>query len=597
MDRKTKIMLNALNIKDRSCIDFLKVPKYERLGTTQNEQDLCIQRSQELFGNVTSQTRTPAIKIQYSTISSTEKVYNTRLQKVKKNLFEEEIPISPQEHFRNLQSGGISPTIDVVSTSDEHFDAHGSSSSEHASEENEAYSSGTEYIPDTPSVSSDSGSEPGNSFIQKDDHLCNKQVSAQNLLVSSLRIDLNLKKTVFPRMRADEISLVAKRDPLICAYGARYMKIHREKHFINVTSRKMREIARFLIEIEKMEPNIHCLFDALKPKYFDTTVAATKAVAKYDVEKDKFESPTYAMNMGTNLKQCAEIAIIFALKRKQIALTVSSAEAEADLKTLIKVIESQWQYEISSQAASDININKWNKVTLVPLASDLKLLKEFLITTANSAATALQNDGDGDVSQYVLLLESIFCRVILLNRRRPGELQRLTLDNYQILEKSDSSSNYEEFSEVVSPTEQILLKRFKRIVIRGKRGRGVPVLFSPDIQGHINILIKIRNKFVSEKNPFLFGNAKSNEPKCGYKVLKKFALASGAKNPSAITATRLRKHLATLTQLFDMSENDLEQLASFMGHTIGVHRENYRLPNDVYQTAKISKLLLLMEKV
>ncbi|CAH1979997.1 unnamed protein product [Acanthoscelides obtectus] len=74
MDRKTKIMLNALNIKDRSCIDFLKVPKYERLGTTQNEQDLCIQRSQELFGNVTSQTRTPAIKIQYSSISSTEKV-------------------------------------------------------------------------------------------------------------------------------------------------------------------------------------------------------------------------------------------------------------------------------------------------------------------------------------------------------------------------------------------------------------------------------------------------------------------------------------------------------------------------------------------
>ncbi|CAH1973112.1 unnamed protein product [Acanthoscelides obtectus] len=37
MDRKTKIMLNALNIKDRSCIDFLKVPKYERLGTTTNK--------------------------------------------------------------------------------------------------------------------------------------------------------------------------------------------------------------------------------------------------------------------------------------------------------------------------------------------------------------------------------------------------------------------------------------------------------------------------------------------------------------------------------------------------------------------------------
>ncbi|CAG9773507.1 unnamed protein product [Ceutorhynchus assimilis] len=44
-----------------------------------------------------------------------------------------------------------------------------------------------------------------------------------------------------------------------------------------------------------------------------------------------------------------------------------------------------------------------------------------------------------------------------------------------------------------------------------------------------------------------------------------------------------------------MTDNDLEQLATFMGHTTGIHRKSYRLPDDVYQTAKISKLLLLME--
>ncbi|GBP54644.1 hypothetical protein EVAR_35906_1 [Eumeta japonica] len=57
----------------------------------------------------------------------------------------------------------------------------------------------------------------------------------------------------------------------------------------------------------------------------------------------------------------------------------------------------------------------------------------------------------------------------------------------------------------------------------------------------------------------------------------------------------LRKHLATLTQLFSMTESDLEQLANFMGHTSDVHRKSYRLPDDVYQTAKISKILMLME--
>ncbi|CAH1107055.1 unnamed protein product [Psylliodes chrysocephalus] len=41
-----------------------------------------------------------------------------------------------------------------------------------------------------------------------------------------------------------------------------------------------------------------------------------------------------------------------------------------------------------------------------------------------------------------------------------------------------------------------------------------------------------------------------------------------------------------------MERNDLE-LAKFMGHTSKTHEEYYRLPDDVYQTAKESKLLLL----
>lgn len=78
--------------------------------------------------------------------------------------------------------------------------------------------------------------------------------------------------------------------------------------------------------------------------------------------------------------------------------------------------------------------------------------------------------------------------------------------------------------------------------------------------------------------------------------MKKYATGCGAKKPNAITATKLRKRSATLTQILNMSESDIEQLATFMGHTVGVYRGSYRIPDDVYQTAKISKLLILMEK-
>lgn len=45
-----------------------------------------------------------------------------------------------------------------------------------------------------------------------------------------------------------------------------------------------------------------------------------------------------------------------------------------------------------------------------------------------------------------------------------------------------------------------------------------------------------------------------------------------------------------------MNENELEQLATLIGHTLDVHRSSYRLPDDVFQTAKIAKIVLLMEQ-
>ncbi|CAH0563179.1 unnamed protein product [Brassicogethes aeneus] len=96
-------------------------------------------------------------------------------------------------------------------------------------------------------------------------------------------------------------------------------------------------------------------------------------------------------------------------------------------------------------------------------------------------------------------------------------------------------------------------------------------------------------------NLYLFPTLRSETPITGYKVMQKHVKQSGAKNPNAITSTKLRKHLATMSQILELSPNDIEQLATFMGHTKDIHKQVYRLPDDIYQTAKIAKLLVLME--
>lgn len=74
------------------------------------------------------------------------------------------------------------------------------------------------------------------------------------------------------------------------------------------------------------------------------------------------------------------------------------------------------------------------------------------------------------------------------------------------------------------------------------------------------------------------------------------AIESGAKNPASLTSTKLRKQIATVAQLLSFNEGDVEQLANFMGHSKEIHKTFYRLPENIYQVAKVSKFLLMMEK-
>nr|CAI5847845.1 unnamed protein product [Callosobruchus analis] len=187
------------------------------------------------------------------------------------------------------------------------------------------------------------------------------QSKAQDMLVRHLKLDPELKSKVFPRMRADPVSLKSKQDILICAFGSRYLRARKEKHFISLRSSTSNHLSK--------------LFDALRPDNYDALVTATQAASKYTSDAQSYKSPTFALNIGTALKQCCEISLVHVLKKCEVLPSVDIATTEAGLRTLIKLIEGNWRFDVSTQVLNDLNIRKLNVVTLVPLAADLKLLK------------------------------------------------------------------------------------------------------------------------------------------------------------------------------------------------------------------------------
>lgn len=81
-------------------------------------------------------------------------------------------------------------------------------------------------------------------------------------------------------------------------------------------------------------------------------------------------------------------------------------------------------------------------------------------------------------------------------------------------------------------------------------------------------------------------------PYRGSHILKQFAQEAGVSDVSVFNFTNLRKQVATLFQSLEISKLDQDQLATFLGHDIRIHRSIYRLPVDIIEKARVAKILL-----
>ncbi|XP_016109884.1 uncharacterized protein [Sinocyclocheilus grahami] len=125
----------------------------------------------------------------------------------------------------------------------------------------------------------------------------------------------------------------------------------------------------------------------------------------------------------------------------------------------------------------------------------------------------------------------------------------------------------------------------------------VPVLVTPSMQESIRLLIENRNGCgVPNENSFLFARPFALTFYRGSDCIREFAVACNAKNPQTLTSTKLRKQIGTLSEVLNLSNTELDQLADFLGHDIRVHRQFYRLPEGTLQLAKMSKIFLALEK-
>ncbi|KAF5307102.1 hypothetical protein FQR65_LT18464 [Abscondita terminalis] len=437
---------------------------------------------------------------------------------------------------------------------------------------------------------------------ENNEHRINHSSQSQTMVACALDptdviSKLDIKDKVFSLMKGDDIAFEAKKDLLIAHFGQSYFKKHRRERMAYACSNRMRELSRLLINYRTITNNPNVTFkDLFHPKHFDTVITTVRNIAGYDHVRKSFKAPSLAMHLGTSLKTVCDELIHLILKESPGYRCKSTEEAQKwikEVKHFKELVSSRWNTELASIANKDMLEKRWNKPLLLPLASEVHQFRDGVLQIASECQQKLTND-DTNLNAYKLLVQCSLALLIVFNRRRIGDVQYLKIKNY----KTDIRSDFKDFEHALTETEKILTKKYRRVINSGKGSRAVVILIPKVIQDFINLLLEHRPKYITDpSNEYVFA-VPGSKIKWGKGDIAMRSLCEKLKiqNSKCITSNKLRKQIATIMQIMSLTPDETKQFANFMGHTEKTHNEFYELPVDLYQTAKVSKILLMMEK-
>ncbi|XP_059371080.1 uncharacterized protein LOC132108389 [Carassius carassius] len=386
-------------------------------------------------------------------------------------------------------------------------------------------------------------------------------------------------------MVQDEVYSVLKSDFCIMEYGEHlYNRLGYDVGKHEYIRQKLRELGRLLI-CSRKNTSLKTIKDHIKPANFMQVVESVKLLAGYDSKTHAYRCPSLALKIGHNLTKISMLL-------ESHANLQNDYSAAKDARTFRRVYETRWNELISAASLRTLQESKWNTPLLLPFTKDVQTLHSYLDVQQQDLHSKLSTEVSPQT--WAKLAKVILAQVILFNRRRAGEVSKMTLSAYVCQNPSDP---HEDVNEALSDLEKKLCQHFSRIEIRGKRGRKVPVLLTPVMKQGLDLLVGTRQECeVPRENVYLFARPSALTCYRGSDCLRHFAKVCGAKSPESLTSTKLRKQTGTLSQVLNLSNTELDQLADFLGHDVRVHRQFYRLPEGTLQLAKISKVLMALDQ-
>ncbi|KAH0546611.1 hypothetical protein KQX54_012127 [Cotesia glomerata] len=400
------------------------------------------------------------------------------------------------------------------------------------------------------------------------------------------RADDLLRRSIFPILNDNEVKDIISYDEIIILYGnflcEKYVHI---RHHSMIRS-DLRYLGKHKIAIMKLNPEIKEYASIFHPKHVDTAMKALKSVANWNKKKLMFDTPAVATKMTTLVRKVAK-------RFKSECIKKGKKDEKIAVEEFLDLWKDEVQQLVNRKAIEDQVSIKSQKKLDMPSKKDIKLLYSYVKAEGDRAQAILNKKFDFEA--WKSLTECTLILIQIFNRKRAGDIEQLTLDQFVNQDAVGKNISGELFNSLSKPAQDIA-KKFVRITNRGKLGRPVSMLVHSYIVVYVDLIKKYRSQAgVKKSNHYLFGRPTRNSLQLPYfracPLMRKFSAACGAQVPTALRGTNLRKHVATYTAMIGIEETDVERLASFMGHHKDIHKNYYQMPIPLAEMTKVAHLL------
>ncbi|XP_039615958.1 uncharacterized protein LOC120533247 isoform X1 [Polypterus senegalus] len=383
----------------------------------------------------------------------------------------------------------------------------------------------------------------------------------------------------------DEVLLAIKSDPFIIQLGEHlYGKVGSDASKHEYVRQKLREVGRLLCEARKMTP-LRTMEDFVNPSNFLHVVCSVKNICGYNEGTCTFKTPSLALKLGHNLQKISCLVESQAMKQSNSTMAKTA-------RNFRQMYGTRWSKMISSNALKMLRDATWDVPQVLPFTEDVRKMHVYLDEKQEEYYQKLMKEASG--SNWIMLSKVTLAQVILFNQRQKGEVSGMLLSTFSC---RDKTVLHEDNALVLPELEKRLYQHYTRLEIQGKKGRKVQILLTPAVQRAMDLLVDKRQSCgVSRENIYMFARLAALSHIRGSDCIRVFANECGAKDPNALTSAKFGKHVATLSKVLTLSDAQLDQLADFLGHDVRVCQQYYRLPEGTLHLARISKLLMALEK-